>query len=190
MVHIVWIVFCLFAISILEAFPFCFIDPSGCRDPDTNLDKEIGASWTTQDCVDCSCFPGPEEYLETCFEVDSSKESEHLIKAVQRYPIKVIISRIALLKTSESRKVILSSEEAQTFQCPPLPEEFLDKSEKLREVHYYITRKETSCCSKYGTPTNLHNDCESIWIQEDCRYDIVSRNSTSPCPHPFMMVGK
>ncbi|XP_076822963.1 beta-microseminoprotein-like [Clavelina lepadiformis] len=47
-----------------------------------------------------------------------------------------------------------------------------------------------ACCSIYSTPTGVHEDCEVIWKQEECKYDVIDKNTKGPCGHMHGVVGK
>ncbi|CAK8673374.1 unnamed protein product [Clavelina lepadiformis] len=159
---------------------YCFAD-FGCLEPSTNTTYTPGDTWTTNKCEDCSCHAGEREYLKTCLEIRKKK----IWRAAQGKWIKPAQKKVVLVPYGEKDSVKcqfeISKKKAQTIAS---------KLRLLERVDYYLDGNTMQCCATYGTPVNVADDCEAIWIQEECKYKVVDKATKGPCDQPISMVGK
>ncbi|XP_076823027.1 uncharacterized protein LOC143469270 [Clavelina lepadiformis] len=159
---------------------YCFAG-YGCRDASTSKTYSPGDTWTTNKCEECSCHAGQKEYLKTCLRI----REDMLWRAAQGKWIKPAQTKVVLVPYGEKDSVKCQ------FEISKKKAQAIAKIRIFQRVDYYTVERNTmQCCATYGTPVNVADDCEAIWIQEECKYKVVDIATKGPCDQPMSMVGK
>ncbi|CAK8673366.1 uncharacterized protein LOC143469008 [Clavelina lepadiformis] len=167
-----------------------------CFDRDTNTTYESGDSWQTGNCFHCSCW-SHKVHVKTCFEQEETEQVPYQFPNVRKSSDDAVYAHLEVYEPLAPKEVIVSEEEAEVLECPPILEDVFDREDvvdlrlpNLRQVNYVMEFKGMGCCALYGYPVNVHPKCQSIWKKEECRYDVVDRETQERCSYSFGMIGK
>jgi len=139
-----------------------------CLDRNTGIRYGNGDSWEPYTCMHCECTVS-KQLLKICKNPRLGKVVKEIVVR-EKYAKKV--------KTNVMKRCSVITEEKAKI----LPEEHV--------VRFYSQSEYKFCYSKLFTPTDVHEDCEANYIEDECRYEVLNKETGGECEHPVSIVGK
>nr|XP_002130517.1 uncharacterized protein LOC100184201 [Ciona intestinalis] len=170
-----------------------------CVDTTTNITHRSGDIWETENCERCTCW-ARQILLKTCLVIDDGPTLGDDYSFSPKFRKSSVFTVRLVSETAIKRRqntpeiVVVPMEEANSFVCPDLQNTQENSGSflipRFKTVKYVMEVNGMGCCTMYGYPVNVHPECESVWVKDACRFDVLLRNSTTRCPHPSAFVGK